>query len=81
MSTLTKLPLAVLTASLLTWNVAAADEFELYGYKQGMTLERSKQIAVSQNQRLEPLQFSGAPKQVAYGLFGERPCLLRAPAG
>jgi len=40
MRTLTKLPLAVLTAILLTWNVAAADEFELYGYKQGMTLER-----------------------------------------
>ena len=70
MRTLTKLPLAVLTAILLTWNAAAADEFELYGYKQGMTLEQAKQIAGSQNQRLQPLQLPDAPNNVAYGVFG-----------
>jgi hypothetical protein len=70
MRTLTKLSLAVLTATLLTWNVAAADEFELYGYKQGMTLEQARQIAVSQNQRLKPVQLSDAPSRVAYGVLG-----------
>jgi hypothetical protein len=70
MKTLTKLPLAVLTATLLTWNIAAADEFQLYGYKQGMTLEQAKQIAVSQNQRLEELQLPNASNRVAYGVFG-----------
>ena len=70
MRTLTKLPLAVQTATLLTWNVAAADEFELYGYKQGMTLEQTKQLAASQNQRLQRLQLPDAPNGVTYGVFG-----------
>jgi hypothetical protein len=70
MRTLTKLPLVVLSATLLTWSVAAADEFQLYGYKQGMTLEQAKQIAVSQKQRLEQLQLANAPNRVAYGVFG-----------
>jgi hypothetical protein len=68
MKSLIKLPLAVLTATLLTCNVAAADEFQLYGYKQGMTPEEAKQIAVSQNQRLE--QLPDASNRVAYGVFG-----------
>jgi hypothetical protein len=67
---LTKLSLAVLIATLLTWNVAAADEFELYGYKQGTTLEQARQVAVSQNQRLQPVQLPDATNRVAYGVLG-----------
>ena len=70
MRALTKLPLAVLTATLLTWNAAAADDFELYGYKQGMTLEQAQQIAVSQNQTLKQLHLPDAPNGVADGVFG-----------
>jgi len=70
MKTLTKLPLAVLTATFLTWNVAAADEFELYGYRQGMTLEQAQQIARSSNQTLKQTQLPGGPNRVAYSVFG-----------
>jgi hypothetical protein len=69
MRALTKLPLAV-TAILLTWNVAAADDFELDGYKQGMTLEQAQEIALSQNQTLKQLQLPDAPNGAAYGVFG-----------
>jgi hypothetical protein len=70
MMMLTRSLLVLLAATLLTWNVAAAEEFELYGYKQGMTLEQAQQIAVSQNQRLQSLQLPDAPNHVAYGVFG-----------
>jgi hypothetical protein len=70
MMMLTRLLPSLLATTLLTWNVAAAEEFELYGYKQGMTLEQANQIAVSQNQRLQSLQLPDAPNHVAYGVFG-----------
>jgi hypothetical protein len=65
---LTKLPLAVLAATLPICNVGAADEFELYGYKQGMTLEQARQIAVPKKSKIAARLASRCPN----------PCRIRA---